>query len=497
MTPNAALNFDSREGTVTAVDDDSKPTFDRVLALFESSPDTKPFDPAHVLVLVRLQRASKEHYAKILDGLLEGRDGGALPLAVIRGAQMLHRRIANALAQAASRLVNRPQLPGEQMRCAELALCSLRARADEIKWHAFEQTAAQPSSWQQTNQLMRSIESLGVERQIVDGDLSCTDAFAHCLLLCTLNVGILTPPQMELAQRWLAASARDLRVEPFFDPESHWYQIDLAADKGPERVSPAAAVADNTRFLAVAPLGATLARARSHLYAGKLSVGATPNRVVALHFGSFLDLAEKLWSQDFRRATWRGEREKVSGESIEVVLGFDEVMDLLAAEDADPERLAAASWELRDKSATGLGASLPKERGEHIPLGALIGFRHPGDETWQLGCVVRRIRVPDASRWSIGIKRLSASPVLVDLEPSTEGLQLETEATPDPAAAIYAPIETDGGRIDGVVIDADRFGGNNDFLLPTGGGAFRIRANRVIERGDRWIRIGFEVLGKR
>ncbi len=497
MIATAARNSDPNEGAVTAEDDDSKPTFDRVLALFESVPDTKPFDPAHVLVLTRLQRASKEHYARILDGLLEGRNGETLPLAVIRGAQMLHRRMANALAQAALRLVNRPQLPEEQVRCAELALCSLRARADEIKWHAFEQTAAQPSSWQQTNQLVRAIESLGAERQIVGGELSCTDAFAHCLLLCTLNVGILTPPQMELAQRWLAASARDLRVEPFFDPEAHWYQIDLAADKGPERVSPATAVADTTRFLAVAPLGATLARARSQLYAGKLSVGATPNRVVALHFGFYLDLAEKLWSQDFRRATWRSEREKVSGESIEVVLGFDEVMDLLAAENADPDRPAAASWELRDKSATGLGASLPKDSGEHIPLGALIGFRHPGDPNWQLGCVVRRVRVPDASRWSIGIKRLSASPVLVDLEPSTAALRLETDAAPDPAMAIYAPIETDGGRIDGVVIDADRFGGNNDFVLPTGGGAFRIRANRVIERGDRWIRIGFEVLGKR
>jgi hypothetical protein len=203
MIATAARNSDPNEGAVTAEDDDSKPTFDRVLALFESVPDTKPFDPAHVLVLTRLQRASKEHYARILDGLLEGRNGETLPLAVIRGAQMLHRRMANALAQAALRLVNRPQLPEEQVRCAELALCSLRARADEIKWHAFEQTAAQPSSWQQTNQLVRAIESLGAERQIVGGELSCTDAFAHCLLLCTLNVGILTPPQMELAQRWL------------------------------------------------------------------------------------------------------------------------------------------------------------------------------------------------------------------------------------------------------------------------------------------------------
>ena len=85
-----------------------------------------------------------------------------------------------------------------------------------------------------------------------------------------------------------------------------------------------------------------------------------------------LDLAEKLWSQDFRRATWRSERETAIGESIDVVLGYDAVMALLAGDDAAPERPDPLSWELRDKSATGLGASLPIEAGEHIPLGALI-----------------------------------------------------------------------------------------------------------------------------
>ena len=70
MIANAARNFDPSESAMTAVDDDSRPTFDRVLALFESPPDTKPFDPAHVLLLTRLQRASKAHYTAILDGLL-------------------------------------------------------------------------------------------------------------------------------------------------------------------------------------------------------------------------------------------------------------------------------------------------------------------------------------------------------------------------------------------------------------------------------------------
>jgi hypothetical protein len=492
MIQSAARAPDS---AVNAGSDEARPAFERVLLPFESAADAKPFEAAQVELLLKLQRASRDHYTTILDGVLEGRSGDTLPLAVMRGAQMLHRRMANALAQAALRLVHRPQLRDEQVRCAELAFFSLQARADEIKWHGFEQAPAPSSSWEQANRLLAAVATLGLEREAIAGDLHCIDAFAHCLLLATLNVGILTPPQMELAQRWLAAAARDMRVEPFFDPEAHWYQVDLATDKGPERVSPASAVADSTRFLAVAPLGPILARARSQLYTGKLSVGATSSRVVALHFGSFLDLAEKLWSQDFRRATWRSEREKTEGATIDVVLGFDRVMELLDTEDDDPARPPAASWSLRDKSATGLGALLPQEAGEHIALGSLMAFRDAGAARWQLGCVVRRIRVPDAATWIVGIKRLSEAPLLVDLEPRVEGLQLETEAQPD-APAIYAPITIDGSRIDGVVIDINRFSGNNEFLLPTGGGAFHIRANRVIDRGDRWIRIGFEVLGK-
>src|SRR5690606_30119075 len=127
--------------------------------------------------------------------------------------------------------------------------------------------------------------------------------------------------------------------------------------------------------------------------------------------------------------------------------------------DDDPARPAAASWRLRDRSATGLGALLPQEAGEHVTLGALMAFREPGAARWQLGCIVRRIRVRDASAWIVGIKRLSEAPLLVDLVGYVDGLQLETAGDPD-AAAIYAPITIDGSRIDGVVIDLNRFSGN-------------------------------------
>jgi hypothetical protein len=229
------------------------------------------------------------------------------------------------------------------------------------------------------------------------------------------------------------------------------------------------------------------------LYAGELSVGATPNRVVALHFGAFLDLAERMWSLDWRRASWRAERVKAEHDTIDVVLGIDAVMDLLCLEDDDAERPVPATWQLRDTSSSGLGAVLPVEAGWNVPLGALMAFRASGSQRWQLGCVVRRVRVPDASQWIIGIKRLSDAPLPVELQ------VVGAERPPEGQAplAIYAPINADGGRIDGVVIDTERQPGSNELLLPTRGGAFHIRANRVMDRGERWVRVGFEVVAKR
>jgi len=476
----------------TPLDERETPTFERVLSVFERDSGREPFEPAHLRVLYRLQDASKEHFGKILDRLLESGAGEGLGTPAIRGGQMLNRRLADALGQAALRLTGRPQGGEQQPSIVELALFSLHARGEEIKWHAFEQTAPPPASWQQTNQLMRALETLGLEREVLGVDATCIDAFAHCLLLSTLNVGILTPPQTELAHRWLVAAAREMRVEPFFDPEAHWYQVDLARPAGPERVSPASAVADTTRFIAVMPLGPLLARARSLLYAGELSVGATPNRVVALHFGAFLDLAERLWSPDWRRATWRNDRVKADDESIEVVLGIEKVMQVLGVEDDDPGRPPAQRWRLRDKSSTGLGATLPVEAGWQIPLGDLIAFRMPGAEAWELGCIVRRVRVPDASQWIIGIKRLSEAPTPILLQSMADESANSAECE-----AIYAPIEAEGGRIDGVVLDPQRHPSGGEFLLPTRGGAFHIRPNRVIDRGERWIRFGFEVLGRK
>ena len=472
----------------------AKPAFDLILSGFESAAPDQFFQPEQVKRLNELYHATREHYARILNGMLGAEIGAqGLPLPLLHGAQMLHRRLANAFGQASLRLALQPETVESREVC-ELALNSLLARAEEIKWHAFESTTPASTSWQNANALFLGLEGYGVERQVLLDGGTCVDAFGQCILLATLNVGILSAPQVELAHRWLSVSGWGVRVEPFFDPEVHWYQIDLEQSRGPERISPESAISDATRFVAVSALGPILAQARAKLYSGELSVPATPNRIAALHFGAFLDLAERLWSPDWRKATWRAPRATARGERVEVVTGFDQVMAALGADDeADTAVEAQESWLLRDKCKSGFGAYLPEDDGVRMKLGALVAFRASAEDDWQLGCVVRRVRAADETRWLAGIKRISDSPVALPLK-STDSPQ--APAPVEEPLAIYAPASSGAGRIDSLLLDADEFARGRQYRLPTRGGAFRIKLNRVIDRGDRWVRVGFEVIGK-
>jgi hypothetical protein len=57
-------------------------------------------------------------------------------------------------------------------------------------------------------------------------------------------------------------------------------------------------------------------------------------------------------------------------------------------------------------------------------------------------------------------------------------------------------VDAGSGRSDSLVLNARDFSSTTEYKLPTRGGTFRIRLNRVIERSESWLRVGFEVVGK-
>ena len=118
--------------------------------------------------------------------------------------------------------------------------------------------------------------------------------------------------------------------------------------------------------------------------------------------GKVRDLAERLWSPDWRKTSWRDPRTIPKGERIEVVIGFDQVIAALGANgEGGVAEKPRASWLLRDKCQNGLGALVPEDAGISMRLGSLIAFRASADDAGAADPpreVARREARPRASR---------------------------------------------------------------------------------------------------
>jgi len=87
------------------VGESAKPAFELILSGMESAPADRPFEPDQIKRLIDLHFATRSHYSRIVNGMLGVETGTpGLPLPLLHGAQMLHRRIADAFGQAALRL---------------------------------------------------------------------------------------------------------------------------------------------------------------------------------------------------------------------------------------------------------------------------------------------------------------------------------------------------------------------------------------------------------
>ena len=78
MPRSLALSPNVKPHPEPALEPSATPTFERVLSVFEHDTGSDPFEPAHLLVLTRLQRAACEHYGRRLDALLALDDGGRI-----------------------------------------------------------------------------------------------------------------------------------------------------------------------------------------------------------------------------------------------------------------------------------------------------------------------------------------------------------------------------------------------------------------------------------
>lgn len=170
----------------------------------------------------------------------------------------------------------------------------------------------------------------------------------------------------------------------------------------------------------------------------------------------------------------------------------------------------APLWRARDISSKGFGFSVGANEVRIPPqLGELLGLLPPMVKHPLLGVVVRKINDPQTNEITLGVEILSPRPLPITVY-RVPAISDETSQNTDDSAAekspqapvanesmtipgIFAPgIEFDG-RLDTLVLPANKFSTADNYIIESGGNKFRIIVNRVVRKSDDWVALRFEV----
>ena len=387
---------------------------------------------------------------------------------------------------------------------------------------------ADKTLWRACHALYLRAETLGIADRALRpyrdpelGTLTCADVYVQTLLLGMLNAGNLSAQQLELAHRWVMAFVRNAGVETSGDGAAHVFHVCLDSERGLEAGIPPGGASATVRFVDIESVCAKLIDSRASLRRGKVDLGEAELQVAVLDYGVFLDLAERFWSPGVNQVQERAPRLGATPQSVDVVVGFDWLLHAMrggfAAKagaqnppgdtagsggnimflhpDAAVQPAGMLNCVLNDYSDTGVGLLLPG--GSAAPaLGALIGFRTSQGGHWEVGVLVRQLAAPGADRTLLGIRGISDHPIVVTLQHGKPGAALSASA-PVESRAIFAPMDGRRSRVDSLILGDVTYSRSKDFILSTGNIKFHVRLNRVLDRGDGWLRAGYQVLSKK
>jgi hypothetical protein len=142
------------------------------------------------------------------------------------------------------------------------------------------------------------------------------------------------------------------------------------------------------------------------------------------------------------------------------------------------------TWRVKDLSSKGYGLLVDKASADGVMLNGVIGIRNQSTGGWILGTVVRKLANRVRGEILAGVEVLSFRPLRIELVPTEGGAAVE---------ALYLPGFEGNGKLDSIVVRAADFSATTPYRLAAGGGAYRIRLNRIAKKGSDWIRARFEI----
>jgi len=331
--------------------------------------------------------------------------------------------------------------------------------------------------------------------------------YFRALLLDRFAAGNLPRAQLELLDAWLWEWMPALRGERDA-PRGPALRVDLERNAG-LRDGPAADPGA-TLHLALAPLEARRAAIVEGLHVGRLTPahGCASELRLEEHVALLDHLAQAFSGRADGTPSRRADREGRSGRRVEAWVGIGEILahgmnagvetgrwrvvDLKDPAIAEERRARFGEatrrylWQV-DASATGAGFEALDADANGILLGDVIAWRTGPGAAVSVGCVARRQRWPGGGQVFFGVRLLSHAAQALRMEPEVAAQRDEGETW------LFVPGGDASGREDAFLLPEGRYETRLAHLVRTANGTFRVRLNRVRDRGRGWILAGFEV----
>ena len=356
---------------------------------------------------------------------------------------------------------------------------------------------------------------------------SVQSLYLRTLILDLLNTGSLSKIQIEIADGWFSSWCNDYALDAEYSSRQHLFYVDVASDSGMHLMRKDSH-GESMRYMRADSLKAQIEEVQAGLRHGRLYAGYGAGGVfpVEQHV-ALLAIIEKLYQSILAGSENRiEERTHFEDREVDVTVGVERVMrkvrerptapapaaamaapasamdsfeispsglSMIAADPAPAQPQAAAAdpeverWRVHDLSSKGYGLIVDRGSSDAVLLNGLLGLQNHETGGWIVGSVVRKLANRVRGEMLVGVEVLSFRPIPVELTPAGGGA---------PTQALYLPGTDTNGKLDSIVVRAGEFAPASGYVLRTGGAAYRIRLNRIINKGADWIKARFEIEAK-
>ncbi|TJZ78908.1 hypothetical protein [Chitiniphilus eburneus] len=359
----------------------------------------------------------------------------------------------------------------------------------EVKWGYLRYMEIDGRVWRNLNRVYHYAEHLKVTTTPVQPypEAELTDArreYLQPLMLALSNPEKLQPSQIELVWHWLRRWSGRIELELQIRPNRQLFAVNIAGSTPPKRLR-RDMVGDNWRYWFTEAL---VQHARD--VHDQLDRGAKPE-AHGLPMESadpvHLELMHKLlnlWSRDIPPPVRRFERQDIR-KRVQVVRGLDDVIRFLRGQNGGGHRLIDAEhWVLENESSGGYGMNYSGKGDDKLLVGEVVGLGQTEGRSFTVG-IIRRITKHRNGHVHVGIERLSANPVVVELSQLQGGRAFH---------GLYAADAGTNASDRFLMLPHTFFAAHREFHLAAQGKSYRIRLDPALEHGGYTAISRFSVL---